>query len=137
MHWPAFQCQHPPYGYCRQWWTCHGGWSEEHKCYVNVSTLGHLGYNRQTMAYLPRLQHCLIKTDKYSNSKLTKKLTTKKQTKTKRKQEDKKNDKKTIKRQKTKQYQTNKPAIKSDNKQTNGKQTENKQRSSKQTNSKK
>ena len=54
------------------------------------------------MAYLPRLQHCLIKTDKYSNSKLTKKLTTKKQTKTNKKQEDKKNDKKTIKRQKNK-----------------------------------
>ena len=102
---PAIQCQHPLSRLCRPWWTCHGGWSIEHKCYVT---------NKLWLNFLDSPSASLKQTDK-KQKKDNNKQANLQQTTHKKKQLDK---------QKTKWYQTT-------NKQTANKQATNKQQTNK------
>ena len=102
---PAIQCQHPLSRLCRPWWTCHGGWSIEHKCYVT---------NKLWLNFLDSPSASLKQTDKKQQIDNNKQANLQ-QTTHKKKQLDK---------QKTKWYQTT-------NKQTANKQATNKQQTNK------
>ena len=107
---PAIQCQHPLSRLCRPWWTCHGGWSIEHKCYVT---------NKLWLNFLDSPSASLKQTDKKQQIDNNKQANLQQTT----------HKKKTIRQIKNK--------VISNNKQTNSKQTSYKQTTNKQSNNKK
>ena len=108
---PAIQCQHPLSRLCRPWWTCHGGWSIEHKCYVT---------NKLWLNFLDSPSASLKQTDKKQQIDNNKQANLQQTTHTK----------KTVRQTKNKVISNNKQT---NSKQTSYKQTTNKQKTNNQT----